>query len=255
MKTILLTGGMGTRISEYTQTIPKPMVPVGGKPILWHIMQGYSHFGFNEFILALGYKSEVIKDYFLRYKQLNSDFTVDLQTGRVSPLDGESVDWRVTLADTGLKTMTGGRIKRLQKHIGRERFMVSYGDGVANVDIEALVKFHSSHGKLATVTAVRPQARFGDLTLENNQVVDFREKTQIQKGWINGGFFVFEPDIFDFIQDDSTLLEREPLEKLADLGELMAYKHSGFWQCMDTKRDNDLLNDLSKTPPPPWFDY
>lgn len=252
MKVILLAGGFGTRLAEYTEAIPKPMVTVGGRPILWHIMRSYAYYGHKDFLVALGYKSEIIKDFFFRYRSLNSDFTVDLASGLVTPHETDQVDWRVTLVDTGLHSMTGGRVKRLQPFIGNEAFMLTYGDGLANIDLEALLDFHRSHGKMVTVTAVHPSARFGELMIESDQVLSFQEKPQMGLGWINGGYFVFEPEFFDLITDDATILEREPLEQAASLGELMAYRHDGFWQCMDTKRDRDLLEDLWQSGKAAW---
>jgi glucose-1-phosphate cytidylyltransferase len=244
MKVILLAGGFGTRLNEYTEVIPKPMVKVGGKPILWHIMQTYANFGHKDFYVALGYKAEVIKEYFLNYRALNSDFMVELSSGKVTPHQVDDVDWRVTLVNTGENSMTGGRAKRMKSFMANETFMLTYGDGVANIDISALLNFHQSHGKMVTMTAVRPAARFGELELEANQVVNFEEKPQMHNGWINGGYFVIEPSFFDLISGDLTLLEREPLEQAANMGELMAYRHEGFWQCMDTKRDHELLESL-----------
>lgn len=244
MKVILLAGGFGTRLAEYTGIIPKPMVPVGGKPIIWHIMQIYAHFGHNDFYVALGYKAEVIKEYFLNYRELNSDFTVNLASGDVTPHQVDSEDWQVTLVNTGNESMTGGRVKRMQPYVGNETCLLTYGDGVSNIDIDALLAFHRSHGKLVTVTAVRPNARFGELEISGGSVTSFQEKPQLHEGWINGGFFVIEPAFFDLISGDSTLLEREPLEQAALAGELMAYCHDGFWHCMDTKRDHELLESL-----------
>lgn len=244
MKVIILAGGFGTRFSEYTNILPKPMIPIGDKPILWHIMQTYAKFEHKDFYLALGYKAEVIKDYFLNYRSLNADFTIDLDSGNVLSHQLDQVDWKVTLVNTGNTTMTGGRIKRMKKFIGDEPFMLTYGDGVADINLDELLKFHRNHGKLVTMTAVRPAARFGELELENDIVKSFKEKPQMHEGWINGGFFIIEPGFFDFIDDDSTLLEREPLEKATKLGQLMAYQHKGFWHCMDTKRDHDLLESL-----------
>ena len=244
MKVILLAGGLGTRLAEYTDFIPKPMVPVGGKPILWHIMQRYARFEHKDFYVALGYKAEVIKEYFLNYRALNSDFSVDLASGEVTPHQVDPVDWRVTLVDTGEKSMTGGRVKRLQKFIGNETCMLTYGDGVADIDLGELLAFHRSHGKMVTVSAVRPSARFGELELDDARVASFKEKPQIHEGWINGGFFVIEPTFFEMIAGDSTFLEREPLESVAAMDELRAYKHYGFWQCMDTKRDKDSLEEM-----------
>lgn len=250
MKVIILAGGFGTRFSEYTNILPKPMIPIGDKPILWHIMQTYAKFEHKDFYLALGYKAEVIKDYFLNYRSLNADFTIDLDSGNVLSHQLDQVDWKVTLVNTGNTTMTGGRIKRMKKFIGDEPFMLTYGDGVADINLDELLKFHRNHGKLVTMTAVRPAARFGELELENNIVKSFKEKPQMHEGWINGGFFIIEPGFFDFIDDDSTLLEREPLEKATKLGQLMAYQHKGFWHCMDTKRDHDLLESLWKNGAP-----
>ena len=250
MKVIILVGGLGTRLSEYTDIMPKPMLPIGGKPIVWHIMQTYAKFGHKDFYLALGYKAEVIKDYFLNYRALNADFTIDLATGEFTSRQVDYIDWKVTLVNTGESTMTGGRIKRMKEFIGNETFMLTYGDGVADINLDELLKFHRNHGKLVTMTAVRPAARFGELELENNIVKSFKEKPQMHEGWINGGFFIIEPGFFDFIDDDSTLLEREPLEKATKLGQLMAYQHKGFWHCMDTKRDHDLLESLWKNGAP-----
>ena len=244
MKVILLAGGFGTRLNEYTEVIPKPMIKVGGKPILWHIMQTYAEYGHNDFYVALGYKSEVVKDYFLNYRALNSDFMVDLSSGKVTSHQAENIDWKVTLVNTGENSMTGGRAKRMQGFIGNETCMLTYGDGLANIDINALLEFHKKHGKMVTMTAVRPAARFGELELDGNQVTSFVEKPQMHDGWINGGYFVFEPSFFDLILGDSTLLEREPLEEVVRIGQLMAYRHEGFWQSMDTKRDHALLESL-----------
>lgn len=244
MKVILLAGGFGTRLSEYTDIIPKPMVPIGGKPILWHIMHRYATYGHKDFYVALGYKAEVIKSYFLNYRSLNSDFSVDLSTGEFTPHLVDEIDWRVTLVNTGDRSMTGGRVKRMQKFIGNETCMITYGDGVSDIDIDELLKFHRSHGKLVTISAVRPTARFGELEMNGARVTSFKEKPQLHDGWINGGFFVIEPQFFEFIAGDETMLEREPLEKAADMGELMAYHHDGFWHCMDTKRDHELLESI-----------
>ena len=252
MKVIILAGGLGTRLSEYTETIPKPMVTVGGRPIIWHIMRTYAHFGHKDFYLALGYKSELIKEYFLHYRSLNSDFTVDLDSGSVESHQIENIDWRVTLVNTGVGSMTGGRVKRMQSFIGNESCMLTYGDGVADVDIGKLLKFHKSHGKMVTVSAVHPAARFGELCIEGNKVVSFKEKPQTGEGWINGGYFIVEPEFFDLIEHDQTILEHEPLEKVAAMGELMAYHHDGFWQCMDTKRDRDMLEELWNSDSATW---
>jgi glucose-1-phosphate cytidylyltransferase len=244
VKVILLAGGFGTRLAEYTDVIPKPMVPVGGKPIIWHIMQTYAHFGHKDFYVALGYKAEVIKEYFLNYRALNADFTVDLASGSVNPHQIDPVDWRVTLVNTGGESMTGGRVKRMKSFIGNEPCMLTYGDGVADIDLTALLSFHRSHGKMVTVSAVRPAARFGELEMDGPRVIGFKEKPQMHEGWINGGYFVVEPEFFDLIEGDHTMLEHEPLERVTRAGELMAYRHEGFWQCMDTKRDLDLLESL-----------
>tara|TARA_B100000959_G_scaffold59550_1_gene62484 strand:- start:5278 stop:6033 length:756 start_codon:yes stop_codon:yes gene_type:complete len=241
---VILAGGLGIRLSEYTGTIPKPMVTVGGRPIIWHIMHMYARFGHKDFYLALGYKSEVIKEYFLHYRNLNADFTIDLGNGDVNSHQTDEIDWKVTLVDTGLDSMTGGRIKRMQPLIGNEPFLLTYGDGVADIDISALVDFHRSHGKMVTISAVHPAARFGELDMDEDRVICFQEKPQTAQGWINGGYFVIEPEFFDLIEGDSTALEKQPLEQVAKMGELMAYRHHGFWQCMDTKRDKDLLEDL-----------
>ena len=253
MKVIILAGGYGTRISEYTDNLPKPMIPIGGKPILWHIMQHYSKFEHSDFYLALGYKAEIIKEYFLNYKSLNSNFTVNLKSGKVNSHQRSSVDWNVTLIDTGLNTMTGGRVARIKEFIGDETFMLTYGDGLANINLEDLVKFHKAHGKLVTMTAVRPAARFGELDIQDGSMVSkFEEKPQLHDGWINGGFFVIEPKFFDYIEGDSVMLERGPLEKAASDNQLMAYKHYDFWHCMDTKRDHELLQRLWDGGAPPW---
>ena len=252
MKVIILAGGFGTRLSEYTETIPKPMVTIGGKPILWHIMNTYAKYGHKDFYLALGYKAEIIKEYFLHYRSLNSDFSVNLGTGNIVSHQTDETDWNVTLVHTGLESMTGGRVKRMQEFIGDEPFLLTYGDGVANLDIDALLKYHQSHGKMVTVSAVHPGARFGELAMENGRVATFKEKPQTGQGWINGGYFVIEPEFFNFIDEDSTILEREPLENAAAKGELMAYQHDGYWQCMDTKRDRDHLEELWQSGRAPW---
>ena len=252
MKVIFLAGGFGTRLAEYTELIPKPMVSIGGKPILWHIMKTYSKFGHNDFYAALGYKSEVVKDYFVKYHTLNSDFTVSLKNGKISRSEVDDLDWKVTLVDTGIDTMTGGRLKRMREFIGNETFMMTYGDGLSNINVDKLIDFHRSHKKMVTVTTVRPPARFGELVLEGDIVREFNEKPQLRDGWINGGFFVFEPGIFDFIKGDESVLEKEPLERAAFEGQMMAYRHEGFWQCMDTKRDKDHLEELFRSGSPPW---
>ena len=252
MKAVILAGGLGTRLSEETSTKPKPMVEIGGKPILWHIMKTYAYFGHKDFHLALGYKAEVIKEYFLHYRSLNADFTIDLFTGSIEPHQTDETDWRVTLVHTGLESMTGGRVKRLRSFIGDETFMLTYGDGVADININELLDFHKGHGKMVTVSAVHPGARFGELEMDGQKVSSFQEKPQTAQGWINGGYFVIEPEFFDLIEGDMTILEREPLETVAHMGELMAYQHNGFWHCMDTKRDRDLLEELWQSDKAPW---
>ena len=254
MKTVILAGGFGTRLAEYTNLIPKPMVEIGGKPILWHIMNIYSKYGYNDFVIALGYKGEIIKDYFQNYYALNNDFEVDLSNGTIEYINEKKRNWKVTLIDTGINSMTGGRVKRLKNYIGDKPFMLTYGDAVSDINIKQLVDFHKNHKKNATVTSVRPTARFGELDINNNNLVEsFQEKPQTTQGWINGGFFVFEANVFDLINDDSTILEREPLEKLSKQSNLMAFKHSGFWQSMDTKRDRIVLEEICKNKNIPWL--
>ena len=231
---------------------PKPMVEIGGKPILWHIMKMYAHHGFREFLVALGYKGDVIKQYFINHYHLQSDLNIDLKTGKVRTVNNRLVDWNIHLIDTGLNTMTGGRVHRLEDRLFDGKFMLTYGDGVANVDINSLVDFHNSHGKKATVTAVRPVARFGEMKFDGGKVIEFKEKPQTGEGWINGGFFVFEPEVFQYFHGDETVLETDPLERLAEEGELMAYKHEGFWHCMDTLRDKQLLERLWEQGEAPW---
>jgi len=254
MKVTILAGGVGTRLVEETEVKPKPMVEIGNRPILWHIMKHYAHYGHKDFYIALGYRGEVIKRYMVDYCSLSSDLTVDLNTGQVrNHANGHSrQDWTVNLVDTGDATLTGGRIKRLAPYIGNEAFMLTWGDGVSDVDLNKLLEFHRSHGKFATVTAVRPPARFGRLELEGNSVRHFSEKPQLGEGWINGAFFVLEPQVFDYIEGDMTQWEREPLEWLAADGQLMAYFHTSFWQCMDTLRDKRLLESLWQSGKAPW---
>src|SRR5687768_1498994 len=253
MKAIILAGGLGSRLSEETVLRPKPMVEIGGKPILWHILNIFACHGIEEFISALGYRGEFIKEYFLNFYGLNNDITLDLATGTTTVHDGRQPRWKVHLVDTGLTTQTGGRIKRLDKWLGDDRtFMMTYGDGVANVDLCALQRFHESHGKKATVTTVRPPARFGGIVFDGSRVSEFTEKPQAGEGWINGGFFVLNRDVLDYIQGDETLWERDPMERLAADGELMAYRHDGFWQPMDTVRERKLLEDLWATDKAPW---
>jgi glucose-1-phosphate cytidylyltransferase len=250
VKVAILAGGVGSRISEETEARPKPMVEIGGRPILWHIMKHYSHYGHSDFVIALGYKGEVIKRYMLEYASLHSDLRVGLKTGEVirnrngNGNGFEPDDWTVDLVDTGADTATGGRIKRLAPYVGDETFMLTWGDGVSNVDLDALLAFHRSHGRLATLTAVRPPARFGHLELDGDAISEFSEKPQLGEGWINGAFFVLEPGVFDYVDGDATQWEREPLERLARDGQLMAYRHEDFWQCMDTLRDKKLLEEL-----------
>jgi len=253
MKVVILAGGLGTRLSEYTVSIPKPMVTIGGRPILWHIMKTYAHYGHNNFFLALGYKAEVIKDYFLHYSNLNADFTIDLSNGGIESHQKDEIDWKVTLVQTGIDSMTGGRVKRMQKYVGNESFLLTYGDGVSNINIAELLKFHRSHGKMVTVSAVHPIARFGELEISRDKVKSFQEKPQTTQGWINGGYFVIEPEFFDLIEGDDIILEKGPLETAAKNGELMAYHHNGFWQCMDTKRDRDALENMWLSENPPWM--
>ena len=254
MKVLLLAGGYGSRLSEETDVKPKPMVEIGGKPILWHIMKIYSYYGFNDFVVLLGYKGYVIKEYFTNYFLHQSDVTIDMQNGKVEILNNSSEPWKVTLLDTGLKTMTGGRIKRAQKFVGDESFMLTYGDGVSDINIEELVKFHKSHGKAMTMTSVQPEGRFGALNItKNSQVTHFLEKPKNEGGWINGGFFVCDPKVFEYLnEDESCVFEQAPLQNLAKDEELFAYKHKGFWQCMDTLRDNQKLNQFWKENKAPW---
>ena len=254
MKTVILCGGLGTRLSEETQLKPKPMVDIGGQPMLWHIMKTYERHGFNDFTLALGFRGSFIKDYFINYHARLSDLTVHLNTGQVDYSNPTAEDWRVSLLDTGANTMTGGRLLRLRQHLHPTgTFMLTYGDGLSDVDLTALLAFHQSHGKLATVTAVRPSARFGGLRIGYRKVLDFTEKPQSGEGWINGGFFVFEPDVFDYLTDDTTVLEQSPLEKLAKQGQLMAFEHTGYWQCMDTVRDRDAIQATWDSGQAPWI--
>jgi len=252
MRVAILAGGVGSRLAEETEVKPKPMVEIGGEPILWHIMKHYSHYGFKDFVIALGYKGYQIKRYFVDYCSLTSDLTVNLHSGSVEVHEGERTDWQVQLIDTGMGTQTGGRIKRLEPYVGNETFMLTWGDGVSDVDLDALLRFHRAHGKLATLTAARPPARFGHLQFDGDQVAEFSEKPQTGEGWINGAFFVLEPGIFDYIDGDATHWEREPLERLAKDGQLMAYRHHSFWQCMDTLRDKSLLQELWDSGRPPW---
>ncbi|HUE99687.1 MAG TPA: glucose-1-phosphate cytidylyltransferase [Anaerolineales bacterium] len=252
MKVVILAGGLGTRLQEETVSKPKPMVEVGGKPLLWHIMNIYAAQGFNEFIIALGYRSEVIKSYFLNFHAYRKDLTISLHDGRIDIHDGESEDWIVHLVDTGISSQTGGRLKRLAKWLGNGTFMMTYGDGVGDVDLNKLIALHRASGTLATVTAVHPPSRFGELIIKENQVSHFDEKPQTGEGWINGGFFVLECPVLDYIEDDFTPWERAPLQRLAAEGQLNAYKHRGFWQSMDTLRDVQLLERLWAEGNAPW---
>jgi len=254
MKVVLLAGGFGTRIAEETEIKPKPMVEIGGKPMLWHIMKMYSNYGYNDFVILLGYKGYYIKEYFANYFLHQSDVTIDLGTNRIEVHNNTSEPWKVTMIDTGLKTMTGGRVKRAQKFIGNETFLLTYGDGVSDVDISKTVEFHKSHGKILTMTAIQPDARFGNLDIhENLQITSFLEKPKSEAGWINGGFFVCNQEIFNYLSDsESCIMEEEPLRKLTENGELFAYKHHGFWQCMDTLRDHQKLSDMWQKGSAPW---
>ena len=253
MKVAILAGGFGTRLSEETDVRPKPMVEIGGKPILWHIMKLYSHYGHNEFVILLGYKNYYIKEYFANYFLHQSDVTIDLQNNKMEIHNNTSEPWKVTLVDTGLETMTGGRIKRAQKFLQNETFLLTYGDGVSNVDINQLIDFHKKSGKTMTLTSVQPEGRFGALEMEGNLIRRFAEKPKGDGAWINGGFFVCEPKLFDYIKEgDSTILERSPLEGLAKDGQLVAYKHDGFWQPMDTLRDKVHLEQLWSKGQAPW---
>jgi len=252
MKVILLAGGLGTRLSEETAARPKPMVEIGGRPLLWHLMTMYARHGYKEFVIACGYRGEMIKDYFRNLSMRTSDYIVDLADGSVEILKQSGLDWKVGAVDTGIDTATAGRILRLRAHVEGSTFMVTYGDGLANVDLTALVRFHRQHGRLATVTAVRPPARFGELVLDGQVVREFAEKPQTRQGWINGGFFVFEPGVFDYL-DDASHLERGPLERLAADRQLMAFEHEGFWQPMDTLREKQLLESLWHSGEAPWL--
>lgn len=252
MKVIILCGGLGTRISEETQMKPKPMVEIGGLPILWHVMKIYERYDFRDFVIALGYKGEAIKDFFLNYASRMNDLNINLRASTTKYISNTTEDWNVSLFDTGQDTLTGGRLLRLKDSIN-STFMLTYGDGVCDLNIEELVKFHKSHDKIATVTAVRPTARFGGMKIENQEVTQFQEKPQAGEGWINGGFFVFEPEIFNYLENDKTILERDPLERLSQESQLMAFQHSGFWQCMDTLRDKNFLEKIYASKQVPWL--
>jgi glucose-1-phosphate cytidylyltransferase len=254
MKTIILCGGRGMRLQEETEFRPKPLIPVGGRPILWHIMKSYAYYGFREFVLCLGYRGDMVREYFLNYEAMSNDFTIRLGQRHALTYDGahREQDFRVTLSDTGLDTMTGGRIKKVENYIEGDTFMVTYGDGLANVDIRALVEYHHQHGRLATLTAVHPFSRFGILTLDNSSsVLNFSEKPQVEE-WVSAGFFVFNRRVFDYLTGDDCFLEREPLERLAREGQLMAYRHQGFFYAMDTYRDYRFLNELWDKGQTPW---
>ncbi len=252
MKVVILAGGLGTRLAEETEIKPKPMVEIGGRPILWHIMKHYAHHGCNEFFIALGYRGELIKRFFLDYCSLSGNMTVDLSKGVVDTQDTDCEDWVVHLKNTGQETNTGGRLKRLEAWLKDGTFMVTYGDGVSNVDLSQLLQFHRSHGRIATVTAVRPPARFGGLIFDGDLVSEFTEKPQIGEGWINGGFMVFEPAVFDYLEGDDSSLEADALENLASDKQLVAYRHEAFWQCMDTMREVRLLENLWRSGSAPW---
>ena len=252
VKVGILAGGAGTRLAEETESRPKPMVEIGGRPILWHIMKHYAHYGFNEFAVALGYKGEYIKKWFKDFASLEGSMTIMTRTGEVVGRDGYAPDWTVNLVDTGLRTLTGGRIKRLKPWLGDGTFMLTWGDGVADVNLNKLLAFHRSHGRLATMTAVRPPARYGHLEFDGDRVSQFNEKPQTSEGWINGAFFVLEPEVFDYVEGDDTMWENEPLERLAADGQLMAFKHDSFWQCMDTLREKFLLQSLWDSGDAPW---
>lgn len=252
MKVAILAGGFGTRLAEETEIRPKPMVEIGGQPILWHIMKIYAHYGFKDFVIALGYKGEYIKKYIVDYCSLSNNLTVNMKNGQVDRHDCSDLDWTVQLIDTGLKTMTGGRIKQLAPYIGDATFMLTWGDGLADIQLDKLLAFHRSHGKLATLTAVRPPARYGHLELDGDCIKEFSEKPQTREGWINGAFFVLEPGVFDYIDGDRTQWEKEPLENLAADGQLMAYRHTSFWQCMDTLREKYILENCWISGKAPW---
>ena len=252
MKVAILAGGLGTRLSEETTVKPKPMVEIGGRPILWHIMNIYAAYGFKEFVIALGYRGDLIKDYFINYHYRSRNLTVQLRNGDISVHEGEGEDWTVHLLDTGADTNTGGRVKRLAEFIGNEPFMLTYGDGVSNINIPKLIEFHQTQKRLATLTAVRPPARFGQMLLDDGKVTEFKEKPQIGEGWINGGFFVLQPEVTKYIEGDHSAWEYDSLEKIAADGQLAAYQHEDFWQSMDTLRDVHLLEKLWREGNAPW---
>lgn len=253
MKTVILAGGFGTRISEESHLKPKPMIEIGGMPILWHIMKQYSRFGFYEFVICAGYKQSVIKEWFANYFIHTSDITFDFSKGNEIVIHNQhSEPWKVTVVDTGLHTMTGGRVKRVKDYIGDETFFLTYGDGVSDVNISETLAFHRKHGKLATITTIQPEGRFGYIDLNRDQVVSFREKSEHDTGWINAGFMVLEPRVLDYIDGDASVFEREPMERIASEGQMMCYKHTGFWQCMDTLRDKEKLEKLWAGGNAPW---
>ena len=253
MKVVILSGGFGTRISEYTSIIPKPMIRIGGKPIIEHIMEIYSKYGHKDFYLALGYKSEIIKEYFYNYKIFNSDFKISLNDGKITSYDQSKKDWNINLINTGINTMTGGRLKRLKNYIKNDTFLLTYGDAVTDLDINKVIEFHKAHGKMITVTGVRPPARFGELKInQNNEVLEFKEKPSTTQGWINGGFFVIEPEFLNYLDKDSCILEKDPLENAAKSNQLVAFLHNGFWHCIDTKRDKDNLEEIIKSDSKIW---
>lgn len=257
MKVLILAGGFGSRLSEETTLKPKPMIEIGGKPILWHIMKTYSHYGYNEFIILLGYKGYIIKEYFTNYYRHLSDLTIDMKSNSIHYHNNKAEPWKVTMIDTGTDTLTGGRLKRVQNYVGDETFLLTYGDGVADININELVNFHNEHGKAITMTSVQPEGRFGALNInEKNKVVHFQEKPKGDGTWINGGYFVCEPKVFDYItMGDKSIFERAPLEKLAKDGELFAFKHKGFWKPMDTLRDKTQLDDLIENKKAPWIKW
>ena len=252
MKTVILAGGFGTRLSEETSVLPKPMVEIGGRPILWHIMKMYSSHGFNDFIICLGYKGYIIKEFFMNYYLLQSDLHIDLENNSIEVINNDVDPWKVTLVDTGQDTMTGGRIKRIKEYVEGETFFLTYGDGVSDVDFNLLLDFHKKQGTAATLTAVQPPGRYGAFTLDSDKISSFREKPKGDSAWINGGFFVLESEIFDYIDKDSTIWEREPMEHLAHDGKLSAYKHEHYWQSMDSLRDKNVLEEIWDSGNPPW---
>ena len=253
MKVVILAGGLGSRISEESQIKPKPLIEIGGKPILWHIMKIYSHYKLNEFIVCCGYKGYLIKEYFANYSLHTTDITVDVSKNKILVHRKKTEPWKITLIDTGDNSPTGERVKMIRKYVG-DTFCLTYGDGLSNVDLNKLIEFHKSHGKIATMSAVRPVAKFGELIInEQGEVESFKEKPQLEQGWINGGFFIFEPEIFDYLGGDEIMLEREPLEKLVINNQLMSYKHDGFWKCMDTKRDHEQFEKMYSEGNTPWI--